>query len=426
MPNDNGSSANPFIRFKNEIDTHIAQFWGHGPRREAPLDSSSRSPDSRVESSSNIDPTSDAVVLANPPVDVIAAQLQQQRISSWLTFSAYSPDNLSFLPQPVPKDLLHDRLAGSCSTFHDAFADLLHVSSGHPLRDIIQALPVQGSRHYATSFSSLVFQAFRSQAWRASLQDQWDVYFPQRQARIDAETILEITYGLQKQQRQRGLGTSVTLLQSLIRQASMCEEEAKLCRLVGQPPFGPTDSLDSDRNDLWAVLRDLYQMNDPWRKESRSTQVHHEEVPDGGFTEKIDTEEALYQALCPPRPNSLARSMLPWDGTAVVPTPCANSFESGRETSSHVTEMNVVFLPDGSNIVTRVERHSHHGITEQIITTEKQDAQGLITERTIKTIQFPADHGGRPREHQASNDDRIKSASGRAAGTSDWFWTRRG
>lgn len=50
-------------------------------------------------------------------LETIAAQVQQQRISSWLAFSAHSPNNLRFLPQPTPNGL-HTPLS-TCYTFHE-------------------------------------------------------------------------------------------------------------------------------------------------------------------------------------------------------------------------------------------------------------------------------------------------------------------
>jgi hypothetical protein len=403
MPDDDRSSTNPFIRLKTEIDTQVARFW-HGPRREA-QDLSNSSPDRYNESSSSVDHLPATAEVNNPPVDIVAAQVQQQRISSWLAFSAYSPDNLCFLPQPVPKDLLHDPLAQSCSTFHDAFEDLLLVCSGRPLRDIRQSLPAHGSGQYTTSLLSLVIQAFSSQPWQTSLQEQglWDAYFSRQQAHLDAESILEKASDLRRQQllqqQQRGHcheKPSETLLQSLIRQASMCEEEFKLSRLVGQ--LSPAKWIDSGPHVLWAALQDLDQMNDPWLKKVRSTGTCHEDPLDKAASEKAGTEEELYQAFCPPRSSGSSSPVLPWDSTAVVPPFCASSFDSATEASSHATETDTVILPDGSRTVTRVERRTHDGITEQSITTEKQDAHGFVTERTTNTMRFPRNRSGQPRE----------------------------
>jgi hypothetical protein len=54
----------------------------------------------------------------------------------WARWSPYSPQNLGHLPQPKPKDA-PTHIQPGILTFQDAFEDLLTVSSGQPLPDIL-------------------------------------------------------------------------------------------------------------------------------------------------------------------------------------------------------------------------------------------------------------------------------------------------
>jgi hypothetical protein len=133
-------SKNPFIRFKQHVDSRIATTmqgilglptvvsrtfgsnWiegreaGHTPSKEE----SQRGPESASATGSQ---------------DIGDGWLRAFQWADFAVSSAYSPLNLKWLPQPVPKDLPSHVVPG-VFTFEDAFEDLLSVCSGKPLMDL--------------------------------------------------------------------------------------------------------------------------------------------------------------------------------------------------------------------------------------------------------------------------------------------------
>lgn len=109
------SPTNPFLRFKNHVDSNVVSGFntmiGYPSNKPPPS-----SPDD-TEGSHYTPDYRDALSLRS------------------VFFSSYSPSNLRHLPQPVPNDL-SSNIDGSIFTFEDAFEDLLAVSQGQALPDI--------------------------------------------------------------------------------------------------------------------------------------------------------------------------------------------------------------------------------------------------------------------------------------------------
>lgn len=328
------------------------------------------------------------------PLETIAAQVQQQRISSWLAFSAYSPNNLRFLPQPIPKDL-HTPL-NTRYTFHDAFEDLLLVWSGHSLRDIVEQATADERRHQAL----------------------WDTYFPYQQARLDARSILEQASksdGCEYHRRHHDSAPGA-LVQSLVKQVSMCEEETTLARILGQLTLpGPADLFHLGGGSRWAALQELDELHDPWLRRVRDADAHND---DGDRLGDANTEDELYQALSPRLSRSWPGVALPWERTMEQRLRYGTGEPSEGEPSNSTVTETVVSL-GGSRVVTRTTLRLHGGITERSVATERRDTQGLATERTTHVTRVPSDCSGPSLKSQE-----IVAEGRRPAGTTGWFWAR--
>lgn len=328
-------------------------------------------------------------------LETIAAQVQQQRISSWLAFSAYSPNNLRFLPQPTPNGL-HTPLT-TCYTFHDAFEDLLLVWSGYPLRDMVeQAAPSEG-RHQAL----------------------WDAYFPRQQARLDARSILEQaskSYGCEYHRRHHHDSAPEALVQSLIREVSMCDEEIRLARILSQLTLpGLADFFHSGRGSMWAALQELDELHDPWLRRVRGAGAHND---DGDGLGDANTEDELYRAPPPRLSRSWPGVALPWERTMGQRLRYGTGEPSEGEPSNSTVTETVVSL-NGNRIVTRTTLRSNGGITERCVATERRDARGLVTERRTHVARVLSDCSG----PSIKNQD-IVAEGCRPADTTGWFWAR--
>ncbi|KAK9421153.1 hypothetical protein SUNI508_06001 [Seiridium unicorne] len=430
MPDDQNSN-NPFVRFKKEIDSQLSQLW-HGDRRDV---NSAGSPagsgtlwypsasDKSSMVSSNSDP--DETLLTQ---EGIAERLRHQSISSWLRFSSYSPENLQFIPQPVPKDTTS--FSQRHFTFHDAFEDLLLVRSGQPLRDIEQAS--SEGRTQTGPFLSFFIQTFSTPAWRASLEERglWNMYFPRPAFQQEAKSILQNVTALQKS------GTSGErpdiMVKYHIRQAARCEEEVKMTSILGHlASLGPSALFGFGIEGSGEVLRELSEVHSPWLRKLGLQESEDKAIEDAPSREP-DTLEEVYQAIHSHFAEGSPRSLPFWGNIPITPhgpgIKHATNKGATEQGTENMTEMNTFTSSDGSKTVTKIERRSSNGITQVSITTEKHDSEGRVLERSVTNHRSLSSGGTEPEHAQAREDEKqsgIESVDSTPAGSNGWFWTKR-
>ena len=147
MRRDEDGNGNPFVRFKQHVDSNIASGFSTillgfpSPPRAAPSSPSSPSPpppSPPPTTSPRASPSSSTTPYRN--MGNMDTQQRSGRLAAWdifpiLSSASYSPSALRHLPQPVPNDLPPE-LDSSIFTFEDAFQDLLAAAQGHSLPDI--------------------------------------------------------------------------------------------------------------------------------------------------------------------------------------------------------------------------------------------------------------------------------------------------
>ncbi|ROW17576.1 hypothetical protein VPNG_00547 [Cytospora leucostoma] len=127
-------SSNPFIRFKDHVNTNIGAgislLTGRNiVRGEAPASSQSGDPYNRTYHSEHFNPSSTDRRMH--PFDRVRRRRESTEgfryWDEWTQLDPYSPYNLRHLPQPIPSDLPRD-VDASHFGFHEAFEDLMAVS----------------------------------------------------------------------------------------------------------------------------------------------------------------------------------------------------------------------------------------------------------------------------------------------------------
>lgn len=193
--------TNFFIKFKQNVDTHIASvFQGalglpsvvskhtHSSGRwPEPLPPSSESKTNTSNPDSHGSTPSPPQTSCTQPhqtiwsllpmrtlldVEAVSESLYQLMWMSFLIDSEYSPLRLRHLPQPVPRDLPEGADA-SLFGFEDAFEDLLSVTSGQGLMDIHEwcAMKKEWQHAYPQGLPPLMWL---HQLTRQGLWDGWE------------------------------------------------------------------------------------------------------------------------------------------------------------------------------------------------------------------------------------------------------------
>ncbi|KAI0481009.1 hypothetical protein GGR56DRAFT_628517 [Xylariaceae sp. FL0804] len=117
MSSDDDSSRNPFIRFKNQVDSSLSRgVQTVFPSGQAP---ETARPAGTTGTGNGTGPDREYATIED--------------VYTWAAHSPYSPLNLQHLPQPIPRDVPPE--SPSSFTFRDAFEDLLSVSSGRGFSD---------------------------------------------------------------------------------------------------------------------------------------------------------------------------------------------------------------------------------------------------------------------------------------------------
>ncbi|KAI6087160.1 hypothetical protein F4821DRAFT_115120 [Hypoxylon rubiginosum] len=164
------SSQNPFIRFKNRVDSNIQQAF------QALLGSSvimgKHNSDERADNTSTRAPSQGKDEGAPSGSDDKGSATADD-VLSWAISSPYSPLNLQSLPQPQPTDAAN--AYPKCFTFRDAFEDLLAVNSGRTLsslQDLVLEKHLEHIRYFPWGLPV--------GAWAVGLgrRGLWDTYFP--------------------------------------------------------------------------------------------------------------------------------------------------------------------------------------------------------------------------------------------------------
>ncbi|CAN8096802.1 unnamed protein product [Discula destructiva] len=149
MPDDDDlPSKNPFIRFKQHVDSRIGSGLSvltGGPRTPETVSTGATSSEpprplheSMDNGASNPGPTSSWVdsllTRGNTPHDALAATAAQRYWNEWAQLSTYSPYNLRHLEPPVPAGVSKED--APLFDFEDAFEDLLAATQGRNLMDL--------------------------------------------------------------------------------------------------------------------------------------------------------------------------------------------------------------------------------------------------------------------------------------------------
>lgn len=129
-------SQNPFIRFKNHVDSRISNGISFITGNHPPATHQQQQPQQQEHNPAshyNMSFGGPPFGGGGPPFG--GGNLRVSFWNEWTQLSPYSPYNLRHLRQPVPTDLPAGVDAKSFG-FEDAFEDLLAVSAGRPMMDL--------------------------------------------------------------------------------------------------------------------------------------------------------------------------------------------------------------------------------------------------------------------------------------------------
>ncbi|KAI1766035.1 hypothetical protein GGR53DRAFT_464780 [Hypoxylon sp. FL1150] len=166
----NDSSENPFIRFKNHVDSNIQRVLQNIPGSSMIM---GKQADDEVVNNTPNNALSRSEDEGTPSGLDDKGSVNAYDVLSWAISSPYSPLNLQSLPQPRPRDAAH--AYPDCFTFRDAFEDLLAVNSGRPLsnlQDLLLKKHLEQIRYFPWGMPADV--------WAVGLgrRGLWDGYFP--------------------------------------------------------------------------------------------------------------------------------------------------------------------------------------------------------------------------------------------------------
>jgi hypothetical protein len=422
-------SNNPFIRFKNHVDNQVSQVWQgiqaqpskmSGPRDERNHDEQQPIPPGLQEISAER-PESHASnnAWARDTLESITEGLRLGSISSWVNFSSYSPLNLQHLPQPSPSDVAAD--FGGRFNFEDALEDLVAVSSGQTLRDMDRL--VSDKRRQEVS-RSLRIPGFDSQEWATSLEYRglWDAYFPRSSFHSGAHSILHEL----SQLRGHGNWEVERQARAMIRQASMCDEEAKLRGIFRQlqwsHPWGGRLSLgDDSSHELQRAQAELY---NPWVKHLEPTNhedyqaTHDAQTPNKPGP---DTSEEFSLSFNSRFAASWPPSIPSWgDVFGTRRSWVTLNAQTDGPAGSIDTKTSVA--DDGSRIVKTTETQEDAGMTRKTVITIRYDPEGNVVRKSVVA------HSSATRGNVDSMSDspsKTETAAEKGSGSNGWFWTRK-
>ncbi|OTA94493.1 hypothetical protein M434DRAFT_29863 [Hypoxylon sp. CO27-5] len=392
----NNSPDNPFIRFKNHIDSNIERgfqtIFGSLAAIETrekstmPANSFERAPD-RIKPESS--PSS-----SNKP-DSDRHNVSADDVLSWAISSPYSPLNLESLPQPHPSGTPHDY--PDCFTFRDAFEDLLAVNSGQPLSDLRRLVFAKHFEHVRYFPWGMPVEDWVTAVGRRGL---WGSFFP-----LSSSARRELSYGFVSPWR---------MLQT---------EENRFHQAQALTWPDTTFSSWEHHHPRWHYTWHIGREKS--HKNGTETTQQQEADAEGDLYAAIQSDFAtdsrggtdISQKDISTKSDSIQDSNLP---------------ESREAPVSHTIE-----TPDGGKILKEVQRRSYDGGTETTTITKQFDADGNLiaqgeeTTRTWswkspeRTSLFHKGEKSRPGdETTASFEADVKTTTRRDEKSSGWFWTK--
>ncbi|KAI1409556.1 hypothetical protein F5Y13DRAFT_170130 [Hypoxylon sp. FL1857] len=392
----NNSSDNPFIRFKNHIDSNIERgfqtIFGSLAAMEAqdkngaPTNSFERAPDRSKPESSPSDSSRPGSDRGNVSADDVL---------SWATSSPYSPLNLQSLNQPRPSDAPRDY--PDCFTFRDAFEDLLAVNSGQPLSDLeklVFAKHFERVRHFPWGMPV--------EHWVAGVgrRGLWGAYFP-----LSPSARRELSYGFISPWR---------MLQTEENRFRQFQESTWPGTV-----FPPWQHHHPRWHQTWSRCKDR-----PPQRETEATQQ-----------QEAETEGDLYAAT----QSDFAIDDQKWTvaGQKELDAKSNSIQDTSFSDSKEAPVSQTIETPDGGKILKEVQRRTYEGGTETTTTTKQFDvhgnliAQGEETTRTWSwkfpertSLHHDGEESGSDNETTASFETDIRTTTRRDGKSSGWFWTK--
>lgn len=326
--------------------------------------------------------------------EVIASEIRQRAIRSWVTYSSYSPRNLQYLPQPIPRD--KPTSSGEHLTFADAFEDLLAASSGKPMADInggLQSRAVRGEKR------NMLFGIFSSFGWIDTLERRrlWDSYFPE---------LCHLPQTISKQPHFNLMRDLDTLV--------MCHEERKLQSMV--PRHG---LIDDGEYNYSSLSRELIKLYNPWMERIGG---HVEQT----FPEPQDepkSEEDTYLSLKSDFAANGMFSMRTWGIASSEDKTEPEGTVVSKSCDLDTTQTTTSVSPEGLKTVTTVERGSALGMSRIKTTIVCYAADGNVLGRSVSyQMSTSHDDDDADRGDEESNDNGTKQQDRRDK--SGWFWTK--
>jgi hypothetical protein len=405
MPEDQGRSSNPFIRFKNNIDSKIGQIFSTSQAAKGDKDqanSSDNAEDGNSDIPSNIVKQSEMAEATEtsfkeaaeqsfhgaakiPDVKYHALVLQNVYLQSWMTYSPYSPAKLEHFPrQPVPKD--DHWKSDEHFTFSDAFEDLLTVASGQPMRSIDQLSEQKRLQNLkpapgATKPRRLVSVPMWENASRRKL---WDAYLPradfeQSAERVHAE-LISTAERLGKDFDAKKLNSyGMELMKKEIGRFHP-QDYSKMNKLFAKVSMGGSAA---DHEELQKQLQERYPwLDENWEEEWRKTQTKEQ-------SRDAQTEEDLYQ-----NQHQRARSAiipLIWETRTKRQAGSHDVLDSGN--GDEAAEESVQYSSSGEKTVTRNEKKILDGVTQVKQTITRYDSEGNVRSRSVVTRGHSGEEG---------------------------------
>ncbi|KAI0834433.1 hypothetical protein F5Y06DRAFT_300534 [Hypoxylon sp. FL0890] len=392
----NNSSDNPFIRFKNHIDSNIERgfqtIFGSLASAETrdesnmPTKSRERVPDrSKPESS-----PSDSNI---PGAD--SGSVSADDVLSWATSSPYSPLNLQSIAQPRPSDAPRDY--PNCFTFRDAFEDLLAVNAGQPLSDLRRLAFAKHFEHVWYFPWGMPVEDWVAGVGRRGL---WSSYFP-----LSSSARRQLSYGFISPWR---------MLQT--DENRFRQPQAVIWPDTGFPSW---EHHHPQWHHTWSRCKER-----PPKRDMEPTKQ-----------QEADSEGDLYAAT---QSNFTSDDRIGTDAARKDPNIKSElTQDTGFSDSKEAPVSETVETPDGGKILKEVRRRTHGNGTETTTITKQFDADGNLIaqgEETTRTWSWKSpertslfhdgEKSGSDEETTASFETDIKTTTRRDGKYNGWFWTK--
>ncbi|KAI0378757.1 hypothetical protein F5Y04DRAFT_144928 [Hypomontagnella monticulosa] len=383
MATNDPSSHNPFIRFKNHVDSNIQRGFEaiFGSLATMGAQDSSNMPPNGLDNvpSHPIEPDSPSSSSEGPCPDTHENNVDADTVFDWAISSPYSPFNLQSLRQPRPRDAPHNY--PDCFTFRDAFEDLLAVNTGQPLSDL-QKLVFAKHRENFRYFWGMPVDDWVTGIGRRGL---WGAYFP-----LSSSATRELSYGLISPWRRLQMGDM-----------TFRQPQALSWPMTAFPPW------EHHKSGFW---------HHGWHGCNEKSSRHQRHEVDASRSEEADSEGDLYAAV---------KSDFATDDTArEVNVQSASSQNVDPPNPEKGSTTQTIETTDGGKILKTVQKHVDGHMTEVTTTTQQFNADGKLVARSEETTRtwsrtYPERFSSDTESTDGEGDTTRKD--GKPGG---WFWTK--